>query len=127
MRKGEKTVSTIGEAVQSNCKTDFFGCMAEKRGIDRAVLKLIDAYQYGIFSDSESDDFKKQEKSVDVDISEYNKTRAELEYLLESKSFDENKFWAVFKDEDHLFNDVYLMNKAIQGLMSKPDKVVANG
>ena len=33
--------------------------MAEKRGVDRCVLKLINAYEYGIYSDVESDDFKK--------------------------------------------------------------------
>ena len=34
--------------------------MAEKRLKDRLVLKLIDAYQYSIYSDSEADNFKKQ-------------------------------------------------------------------
>lgn len=75
MRKDEKSVTTIGEALlnsnetigktkygkdikKGNCKVQYVGCMAEKRGIDRAVLKLIDAYQYGIKSEEEADDFK---------------------------------------------------------------------
>ena len=33
--------------------------MAEKRCIDRCILKLINAYEYGIYSDSEADSFKK--------------------------------------------------------------------
>ena len=37
--------------------------MAEKRGIDRAVLKLINAYEYGIYSDVEADDFKQKEST----------------------------------------------------------------
>ena len=37
----------------------FFGAMAEKRGKDRAILKLINAYEYGIYSDVEADSFKK--------------------------------------------------------------------
>ena len=35
--------------------------MAEKRGRDRCVLKLIKAYEWGIYSEEEADDFKKQE------------------------------------------------------------------
>ena len=33
--------------------------MGEKRGIDRCILKLINAYEYGVYSDSEADNFKK--------------------------------------------------------------------
>jgi hypothetical protein len=57
-RKG-KQVTTVGEASKSNCKNMYYGAMAEKRGIDRAVLKLINAYEYGFYSEAESDDFKK--------------------------------------------------------------------
>ena len=50
---------TIGEASPDNCKNKYYGAMAEKRGIDRAVLKLINAYEFGIYSDVEADDFKR--------------------------------------------------------------------
>lgn len=60
MKKDEKQIITVGEASKENCSNSYFGCMAEKRGIDRAVLKLIDAYQYGIYSESESNDFEKK-------------------------------------------------------------------
>ena len=53
-----KTVTTIGEADRKNCRTQYLGCIAEKRGIDRGVLKLISAYEYSVFSEIESDDFK---------------------------------------------------------------------
>ena len=56
-------VMSIGEADRNNCKSQYIGCMAEKRGIDRCVLKLINAYEYGIYSDVEADDFGKREKS----------------------------------------------------------------
>ena len=51
-----KRVITTGEADNTNVKQvpKYLGCMAEKRGIDRAVLKLINAYEYGIYSDSEN-------------------------------------------------------------------------
>tara|TARA_R100001530_G_C4205695_1_gene125971 strand:- start:55 stop:450 length:396 start_codon:yes stop_codon:yes gene_type:complete len=53
-----KTVTTIGEADRNNCRTQYLGCIAEKRGIDRGVLKIINAYEYSVFSEIESDDFK---------------------------------------------------------------------
>ena len=65
MAKGNKKVTTIGEADSKNCVSGYKGMIAEKRGIDRCVLKLINAYQYGIYSDSESDDFKKPKSDFD--------------------------------------------------------------
>ena len=52
-------VSSIGEADRKNCMSQYLGCMAEKRGIDRCVLKLINAYEYGIASEVEAEEFKK--------------------------------------------------------------------
>jgi len=57
--KDGEAMITIGEADSSNCKNKYYGAMAEKRGIDRAVLKLINAYEHGIYSDVEADSFKK--------------------------------------------------------------------
>tara|TARA_Y100000310_G_C20434235_1_gene692952 strand:- start:420 stop:812 length:393 start_codon:yes stop_codon:yes gene_type:complete len=54
-----RTVTTIGEADRKNCFAKYLGCMAEKRGIDRGALKLISAYEYGVFSEVEAEDFKK--------------------------------------------------------------------
>ena len=58
MQKGDRTIISIGEASTKNCTSNYYGCMAEKRGIDRCVLKLINAYEYGIYSDVEADAFK---------------------------------------------------------------------
>ena len=55
------SVTSVGEADNRNSKNNYYGCMAEKRGIDRCVLKLINAYEYGVYSEVEADDFKKQE------------------------------------------------------------------
>ena len=63
MRDGEgikRIVESIGEADRKNCISLYLGCMAEKRGIDRCVLKLINAYEYGISSEVEADDFKEK-------------------------------------------------------------------
>ena len=54
-----RSVTTIGEADRKNCQAKYLGCMAEKRGVDRGALKLISAYEYGVFSEVEAEDFKK--------------------------------------------------------------------
>ena len=59
MAKGDKEIASIGEASKENCQSKYYGSMAEKRGVDRCILKLINAYEYGIYSDSEADSFKK--------------------------------------------------------------------
>ena len=58
-KKGDVLMWSIGEADTKNCKNLYFGAMAEKRGKDRVILKLINAYEYGIYSDVEADNFQK--------------------------------------------------------------------
>ena len=53
-------VISVGEADKSNCTSRYLACMAEKRGRDRCVLKLIKAYEWGVYSEEEADDFKKE-------------------------------------------------------------------
>tara|TARA_R110002020_G_scaffold5502_5_gene22844 strand:- start:3609 stop:4238 length:630 start_codon:yes stop_codon:yes gene_type:complete len=68
MSLGENTMSSIGEADgKLNCLGNkYYGCMAEKRGIGRVVLKLIGASQHGIMSE---EDFSNQtNKSFDDDL-----------------------------------------------------------
>ena len=59
MKKDNVVIWTIGEADNKNCMNKYYGAMAEKRGKMRCILKLINAYEYGIYSEVESDDFKK--------------------------------------------------------------------
>ena len=54
---------TTGEANALNCTNEYYFAMAEKRGKDRVILKLINAYEYGIYSDVEADSFSKQDKA----------------------------------------------------------------
>jgi len=55
------SITSVGEATfGKNCKISYTCSMSEKRGIDRCVLKLINAYEYGIYSEVEADDFKKE-------------------------------------------------------------------
>tara|TARA_X000001388_G_C2228267_1_gene122016 strand:+ start:1156 stop:1761 length:606 start_codon:yes stop_codon:yes gene_type:complete len=97
MAKGNKKVTTIGEADSKNCVSSYKGMMAEKRGIDRCVLKLINAYEYGIYSDVESDDFKKPKSNFD----ERQATGSQQDYvykLLDHTAFTVGK-GAKFKED----------------------------
>ena len=60
------TTSSSGEADNKNCYSSYKSCMAEKRGIDRCILKLIRAYQYGISSEVEADDFSEKPNAYTV-------------------------------------------------------------
>ena len=53
---------TTGEANALNCTAEYYMAMAEKRAKDRVILKLINAYEQGIYSDVEADDFHKHDK-----------------------------------------------------------------
>ena len=96
MQMRDKLVTTIGEADKSNCMSKYYGAMAEKRGIDRCVLKLINAYQYGISSEVEADDFKKPDIAPAYQKTENQKEK--FDKLLSHTCFDGKKkeikdFW----------------------------------
>lgn len=57
--KLQKKTRSGYQADKGNCESQYIGCMAEKRGVDRCILKLINAYEYDIFSEEEADEFKK--------------------------------------------------------------------
>ena len=58
-KMGDNVIQTFGEASPKNTKNAYVVSMAEKRAMSRVVLKLAGFYQHGIFSEDESDDFKK--------------------------------------------------------------------
>ena len=51
---------TTADSTTQNTMAKYYFNMAEKRLRDRQVLKLLDLYEYGLYSDVEADDFKKQ-------------------------------------------------------------------
>ena len=65
----ETSISSIGEADKSNCKNVYYGCMAEKRGIDRCVLKLIDAHEFA-FSEVDFADHNEQSFEIKDEVKE---------------------------------------------------------
>ena len=57
---------SFGEAdLKLNVKNKYPFAMASKRLRDRLTLSLIDAYEYGIYSDTEADSFKKNNEVPD--------------------------------------------------------------
>ena len=62
MQTGEEPAKewSFGEAdLKLNCTARYPYAMAEKRLKDRLTLKLISAYEYGIYSEEEAEAFKK--------------------------------------------------------------------
>jgi hypothetical protein len=47
------TIQTFGSASKLNCQVSYFLEMAEKRALSRAVLKLTDFYQLGVYGEDE--------------------------------------------------------------------------
>lgn len=56
----EQGIYENGEVSKSNCKNDYPYAMAYKRCFDRVVLKLCKLAYDGIYSDSESEEFREQ-------------------------------------------------------------------
>ena len=59
----DRTEWSNGEANPTNCKMPYMNAMAEKRLKDRLTLKLINAYEYQIYSEIEADAFEKPAES----------------------------------------------------------------
>lgn len=56
----------VGEVSKDNCKNAYPYAMAFKRCFDRVVLKLTKLAYDGVYSDSEADEFQKQQDVVNV-------------------------------------------------------------
>lgn len=62
----EQGIYEVGEISKDNCKNDYPYAMALKRLIDRVILKNSGVAQYGIYSDSEADEFSKKDDEPEV-------------------------------------------------------------
>tara|TARA_R100000700_G_C3175047_1_gene149749 strand:+ start:1140 stop:1589 length:450 start_codon:yes stop_codon:yes gene_type:complete len=54
---GDRVIESLGEASPKNTIINHPYAMAEKRAIDRCILKLLNAHAY-IYSETEADEFK---------------------------------------------------------------------
>jgi len=57
----QQGIYEIGEVSTKNCKNDYPYAMAFKRLFDRVVLKISKLAFYGVYSDSEADEFKEKQ------------------------------------------------------------------
>ena len=96
MKKDDRIISTVGEADKTNCTSKYYGCMAEKRGYDRCVLKLIDAYAHGFVSEEESDDWKQPQSESVAMATAYQGSRM-VEVLKNFDGYDKAKAKYVYK------------------------------
>ena len=60
----------VGEVSKSNCKNDYPYAMAFKRCFDRVVLKKCKLAYAGVYSDSEADEFRKEDEEIETIIPE---------------------------------------------------------
>ena len=97
MKKGSVSITTFGEADRKNCFNPYLAAMSEKRGIDRCILKLINAYEYGVYSEVEADAFDKK-KSASKNITDEQKEH--INNLIKYQTDDiKSKTNAWLKDE----------------------------
>ena len=94
--------------------------MAEKRGIDRCILKLIRAYQYGISSEVEADDFS--EKPNAYTVTDVQKTK--YQELLNSGAYEGdkqkiNKWWKGLTTEQQANAGLNSMQKHVDAYIEK--------
>tara|TARA_R100000781_G_scaffold90102_1_gene55596 strand:- start:16971 stop:17603 length:633 start_codon:yes stop_codon:yes gene_type:complete len=102
-----KEVWTTADATRDNVrgKGGYYFNMCEKRWQDRLVLKLLNLYEYGLYSDVEADDFKKGQ-SKEKPMSDYMKNtirqllvakkeyrREETEAIFQSLNAEQGKEW----------------------------------
>ena len=76
---GDRVEVSYGEANPKNTNSAYPVAMAEKRAVDRCILKLLNAHAY-IYSDSESVDFKEPagNKAKPVAYNKLNNVEAKL-------------------------------------------------
>lgn len=80
----EQGIYEVGELSKGNCSNPYPYAMALKRLIDRVILKNSGVAQYGIYSDSEADEFK-GEPEEQTDNTNYNE---ELKKYIKENNLD---------------------------------------
>ena len=94
-----KEVWTTSDATRDNVKGKggYFFNMAEKRWKDRLTLKLLDLYEYGLYSDVEAEDFKKETPTKNYNLaSDYMKNN--MRQIFSAKGvYNKDKAESIFR------------------------------
>lgn len=78
-RMGERAEWSIGEAAPGNNKNAYPFAMAEKRGKDRVILKLLNAHG-AVYSEAEADDFAPSQKRENPHVTRPTDIVPDVEY-----------------------------------------------
>ena len=94
-----KEVWTTADATRDNVKGKggYFFNICEKRWQDRLTLKLLDLYEYGLYSDIEADDFKKESPTKNYNMaSDYMKNN--MRQIFNAKGvYNKDKAESIFR------------------------------
>ena len=109
-KKGDVVMWKTGEADTKNCKNLYLLAMAEKRAKDRVCLALINAYEYGVYSDVEAEDFKKPAEQYRTE-----EQAKEFDNLIKHKAFDgkRNKVKDEIRKDSNQTNYQRVLNKML--------------
>ena len=131
----EQGIYEVGEVSQSNCKNDYPYAMAFKRLFDRVVLKISKLAFYGVYSDSEADEFKEKfdevkPKELDVAIQKQDLLKTPIseerldtiKELIEETKTDLKKFLSYYKLTSLKEINVGNVNKIEEALYIKKTK-----
>ena len=113
MKKGSVSITTFGEADRKNCFNPYLAAMSEKRGIDRAILKLINAYEYGVYSEVEADSFEKKKPTVKNITDEQ---KAHIINLILNQSDDIKNKTNEWLDDEHTYAQANKMIKKLESM-----------
>ena len=114
MKKGSISITTFGEADRKNCFNPYLACMSEKRGCDRAILKLINAYEYGVYSEVEADAFDKKKSNTPKDMT--SEQRERINTLIFNQSDDIKSKTKVWLKDKHTQTQAKKMIKKLESM-----------
>tara|TARA_R100001510_G_scaffold24038_1_gene21138 strand:+ start:2832 stop:3614 length:783 start_codon:yes stop_codon:yes gene_type:complete len=114
--KGKNTAWSIGEVSPKNTSNKYIYAMAEKRAIDRVILKLLGVHG-DFYSEEEADEFKKSDQTKEPPKRESFDGKKELDKLAETDEtakeikkhfpnaeikpfFDEVKYFKTLNDDE---------------------------
>ena len=92
---------TTADATRDNVKGKggYFFNMAEKRWKDRCTLKLLDLYEYGLYSDIEAEDFKKQPQAYKPSNKASDYMKNNMRQIFSAKgAYKKDKAEAIFRE-----------------------------
>jgi hypothetical protein len=112
---GDMVFHSFGEATPKNCKNAYMVAMAEKRAVDRVILKLL-AVHGDLYSEEEADDFKRQNPHVTrpadilptADYDEHGEVIDNIPHAPTTKKLrvaDQRPLFAELQKEAHAFGD----------------------